>query len=160
MIKISLSGLRGNGLSAIIDEEDLPKVSMYKWHYGCGRYAVYHKMVNSKHFYIYLHKLILDVPNSVEVDHINGDSLDNRKSNLRTCSHQQNMHNKRIQINNKSGYKGVCWDKLRKKWKVTISLNDKTINLGRFDDITEAAKTYDEKAKELFGEFANLNFKQ
>jgi hypothetical protein len=70
------------------------------------------------------------------------------------------MHNKRIQINNKSGYKGVCWDKLRKKWKVTISLNDKTINLGRFDDITEAAKTYDEKAKELFGEFANLNFKQ
>lgn len=148
---IKLNGLKGSGKFAKIDDEDFERVSRIRWHYGCKRYAVHHALTNKKQHFIYMHKFVLGVENAIEVDHINGDSLDNQKSNLRTCTHQQNMANKRMQKNNKSGIKGVAWDKNRNKWKATISFNDKTINLGRYNDKLEAAKVYQNKAKELFG---------
>lgn len=157
MVKIPLTGRNGSGKYTIIDDEDYPKVANTKWHYGCKYYAVHHKMINRKHFYIYLHKVVLGVENKTEVDHINGDKLDNRRSNLRICTHQQNMHNKGMQKNNKSGFKGVSWDSTRKRWKATISHHDRTINLGRFQDKMDAVRTYNNKAVELFGEFARTN---
>ena len=91
------------------------------------------------------------------VDHIDGNGLNNRRSSLRICTHRQNMWNSRPRGKG-SKYKGVCWDKSRKRWIVVVRRGDLHIHLGRFDDEVEAARAYDRKAFELFGEFAYLNF--
>ena len=87
-----------------------------------------------------------------------GDGLNNQKANLRICTRSQNKMNGKSYKNSSSKYKGIWWVKKNKKWRVRIRLNNKTIHLGYFKDETEAAKAYDSKAKELFGEFARLNF--
>ena len=97
-------------------------------------------------------------PKGMATDHINGDGLDNRKQNLRICTHAENLRNRRLGKNNTSGYKGVSWHKLHKLWYAHISHNKKLMSLGYFKDKEEAAKAYDRKAIELFGEFAKLNF--
>ena len=94
----------------------------------------------------------------IEVDHINQNKLDNRKSNLRLCSHSQNGINKYKQSNNSSGFKGVCFNKRRQKFMAFINKDKKRTYIGYFETAEEAGKAYDKKAKELFGEFACLNF--
>ena len=94
----------------------------------------------------------------MHVDHINGNPLDNRKSNLRICTNAENQRNRGVNKNNTSGYKGVCWAKQNKKWKARIKHNGKLIHLGYYKDKEEAARAYDKKAKELHGEYAYLNF--
>lgn len=107
-----------------------------------------------------IHQLValafLQNPNNWKhVDHINNDTLDNNINNLRWCSIQQNNRNQRINCMNTSGYKGVSYDKRRKKWSAAISLNDKSIFIGRFNTKEEAALARYNKSKELFGEFLN-----
>ncbi len=92
------------------------------------------------------------------IDHRNRNGLDNRKKNLRGCTRSQNYANCPAPKTNKSGFKGVRWDKTRNKWKAEISLNDKNLHIGRFLNIEDAIRAYDRKAIELFGEFAYLNF--
>jgi AP2 domain-containing protein/HNH endonuclease len=104
-----------------------------------------------------LHRLIMNAPADKEVDHINGDTLDNRRCNLRICSHKENLRNQKLPKNSKSGYKGVTWYKRIKKWRSHIRLNKKQIHLGYFDDIKLAANAYNEAAIKYFGEFAKLN---
>jgi len=94
----------------------------------------------------------------MQTDHKNKDGLDNRKSNLRTCCKSQNMSNRKIQLNNTSGYKGVYWHKYARKWMASIKVNKKPIYLGLFVDPIEAALAYDKNAVEKFGEFADTNF--
>ena len=89
------------------------------------------------------------------IDHINGDALDCRRENLQACTHQQNIMKQRHQATAQSPYKGVM--QFRDKWRSRITLNGKTMHLGLFATATEAARAYNEKAKELFGDFANLN---
>lgn len=91
------------------------------------------------------------------IDHINRNKADNRFSNLRECDVQQNLINRAIQKNNTSGYKGVSWFHKRSKWVCSIKYNRKTIYIGTFDCKREAARAYNKKAKEIFGEFAYLN---
>ena len=105
-----------------------------------------------------MHYWILYPRNGKTVDHINGVTLDNRRCNLRLASHSENMRNTKLRKNNKTGYKGVCWDIVNKRYHVTIRYNGKKIFLGRFDNIIEAAKAYDDGAKKYFGDFARLNF--
>ena len=105
-----------------------------------------------------MHRLIMDAPKGMDIDHINGNPLDNRKSNLRICTRAENMRNRGAQKNNTSGYKGVGWCKHRKKWHAQIKHNGKQIYIGRYKDKEEAARAYDAKAKELHGEYAHLNF--
>jgi len=94
------------------------------------------------------------------VDHINGNGLDNRKANLRLATRRQNQFNRRQRCDAVlSKYKGVTFRKKTNKWLVRIGYCGRRINLGLFDNETDAAKAYDEAAKELFGEFAALNFK-
>ena len=93
----------------------------------------------------------------IHTDHKNGNGLDNQKHNLRTCSQAQNNRNAKKRENCSSKYKGVYWDKKNKKWRARIYLNKKEICLGRYKNEIDAAKAYDEKAKELFGEFAQPN---
>ena len=105
-----------------------------------------------------MHRQILEAPKGVWVDHIDGNGLNNRKSNLRLCSATENACNRRPVPNCHSRYKGVSWHKRQKKWAVRIAKRGKGIHLGSFDDEIEAAVAYDRKAEVLFGEFAYLNF--
>lgn len=107
-----------------------------------------------------MHREIMNAPKGMVVDHIDGNGLNNRKSNLRICTQAQNNLNSRPKRNCSSRYKGVSFYKRDKIWQVQIFHNSRTIFLGRFDDEIEAALAYDRKAAELFGEFAYLNFKK
>lgn len=110
---------------------------------------------------LYMHVLIADPPEGYYVDHIDPKkTLDNRKSNLRICTPQQNCFNKSLPKSNKSGFKGVCYEKRNKnkKWRAYITHNAKNMSLGCHKTKEEAAMAYDKKAKELFGEYAYLNF--
>lgn len=89
------------------------------------------------------------------IDHINGKPDDNRITNLRKSTHQQNMFNKKKYKNNKSGYKGTYWNNECQKWAASIRINGKNIHLGLYDSVEQAHQAYLEKAKNLFGEFAS-----
>jgi len=106
---------------------------------------------------IRMHRLILKAQKGQQVDHINGNGLDNRKDNLRFCTSSQNYQNSRKRKNCSSKYKGVWWHKQSKKWQTGIVLNYKNYHLGYFTNEIEAAKAYDLTAAEFFGEFARLN---
>lgn len=88
------------------------------------------------------------------IDHINGNPSDNRLCNLRECTHSQNMCNRKLNKNNKSGFKGIFWNSQCNKWECVLSLNNKKIYLGRFNDLNDAISTI-QKARDLYhGEFA------
>jgi hypothetical protein len=93
-----------------------------------------------------------------EIDHKNGNGLDNRRSNLRPATHQENNRNRRLQSNNTSGYKGVHWETCTQKWRAVIKVDGHQHRLGRFGIAEEAARVYDAKARALFKDFATLNF--
>ncbi|MHC4574071.1 MAG: HNH endonuclease [Planctomycetota bacterium] len=104
-----------------------------------------------------MHREICCAPRGVVVDHIDGNGLNNRKSNLRLCTVRQNLWNRRP-AGGTSLYKGVCWRAEKKKWAARITCRDRRHHLGYFDTEMEAADAYDKKAAALFGEFAYLNF--
>lgn len=131
--------------------------------YFDGRYVCYR--IGQKKFYI--HRVIMKVNKGTQVDHVNGDKLDNRRSNLRIATQSQNNMN-RSKVNNKHGYKGIYYygDYYRKKtnlktevnhWRARIKLDGKYIYLGSFDTKEEAALAYNEGARKYFGEYASLN---
>lgn len=90
-------------------------------------------------------------------DHINHDTLDNRRENLRICTTSQNNMNRTKSANKSSTYKGVCWYYRSNKWMARIKHNDTRYHLGYFEDEIDAARAYNKKAVELFGPFAKLN---
>lgn len=166
MKKIKLT----QGKYALIDEEDFDLISQYKWYakkigntfYAARAITVQgqnkHKNIKRKQKTIIMHREIMKnkLKQNQEIDHINGNGLDNRKCNLRLCNRSENMMNQRIKKGT-SQYKGVRWDK---KWRAQITYNKKQKHLGFFNNEIDAAKAYDKKAKELFGEFAKLNFNE
>lgn len=135
--------------SFIVDVIDLPIVEKYFW-YSTKGYAQ-NDIVGC------LHRVIANAKPHELVDHINMDTLDNRRENLRICTKAENMRNRNAQANNTSGMEGVTWDKYGKKWMAQLSLNKKHIHLGRYDDILDAAKAYNAAAIIHHGEFARLN---
>ena len=147
---------------ALIDDEDYERANQHTWcafrSYGGKFYA---QCRVSKTRTISLHRFIMNALKSkLEVDHIDGNPLNNRKSNLRLVTHAQNQRNFKKFKTNTSGYKGVAWHKARRKWRAYIVLNAKQRHLGLFTSKIRAAKAYDEAARKLFGEFAHLNFKK
>lgn len=152
MIEIELESDAYPGLIVQLDDEDYADVAHRKWF----------PVRSQRTFYAYdgkggaMHQLIL--PGVTPIDHRDGNGLNNQKSNLRGCTHQQNMQNKRLPANNTSGYKGVRWYKRTGRWIAGCKMDGRLYHLGYFDDPIEAAKAYDAKALELFGEFARLNF--
>ncbi len=104
-----------------------------------------------------LHRIIMNAPAHLFVDHINGDGLDNQRDNLRLCTKAQNNRHRDKGINNTSGYKGVGFKKERGRYYAQIVCDYKHTFLGYFDTAKEAAKAYNDAALELHGEFAYLN---
>jgi hypothetical protein len=148
------------GYAAVIDDDDFERVSCFKW-YACecksGVYAMRMTYPERKPTVVHLSRFILNAPNNKFVDHINN-TLDNRKENLRLATNQQNSFNRR-KLKRKT-FKGTYHRVNRKQrpFSARIKFNNKTHYLGTFATEIEAAKAYDAKAKELFGEFAYLNF--
>ena len=103
-----------------------------------------------------MHRVIIQSPPGFEVDHRNGDGLDNQRDNLRICTVNQNQYNRGPQKNNTSGYKGVSFSKRNKKWRADIKFNMRKISLGYFTSAKEAANAYALAAVSLHGEFARL----
>lgn len=142
---------------AKISIEDYSRVSKISWALSGGRYAVASFDKGKKR--VYLHRFILGVSNPrIQVDHINNDGLDCRRSNLRKCSNAENQMNRRP--TSSSGFKGVSRFYRNKKnpWMASIMVDKVQIHLGYFKTKVLAAKAYDRAAIRLFGEFAKLNF--
>lgn len=149
------------GKFALVDDEDFEFLNQFKWQAANFRgvfYASRKINKNGKWGNVFMHRQILGLTDpKVQTDHINGDGLDNQRSNLRACTHSQNQRNKGKYKQNTSGFKGCSWYKRLKKWRVQITVNGKDINVGYFNSKDAAAHAYNEKAKEFHGEFARLN---
>jgi hypothetical protein len=144
------------GQFAMIDKSDLELVSQYEWRLSSnGGKWIY--AVSGRSSELRMHRLITSAKPGEQVDHINANGLDNRRSNLRICSASQNIANARKKSGNfTSKFKGVC--RTKGGWKAQITLDYKKFCLGTYSTEERAAAAYDAAAREKFGEFARCNF--
>ena len=154
------------GQVALVDDEDFERVNKYKW---CAQWfpstksfrASRRKLVRERgdggQERIYLHRFVMNAPRGRDVDHVNHNTLDNRKSNLRICTRSENCMNKLKWNGCSSRFKGVSWSKEVLKWRANIKKDNKQCSLGYFTDETDAARAYNQAALRLHGDFACLN---
>jgi HNH endonuclease/AP2 domain len=142
-----------SGESVLVDDEDFDYLNQWKWHISTKRYAGRMTKVNGKRTGMYMHRIIMNPPKGMVVDHINHNRLDNRRSNLRVCTQSFNLANQRIGKRNTSGYKGVTWDKDRKKWVAQTHKAGKHIFIGRYETLKEAIKAH----KEAFSKIHSMS---
>lgn len=144
---------------AIVDDEDFERLNQFQWscHHG---YAVRDsgRLADGSHYDLFMHRVIMNTPDDLFVDHISGNKLDNRKENLRNCTARNNNQNKRPQKNKQIKYKGVsACDHSSKKFRARITIKGKETFIGFFNSEIDAAKAYNEAAIKEFGEFAWVN---
>lgn len=149
------------GYVAIVDDEDYDRVSNHKWRVDVikrsdGSKTAYAKSAIKKKT-VYLHRFVYGDTKGMHIDHIDGNPLNNSKSNLRTCTHSQNMKNRCIVTGASSQYKGVTWDVDSKKWRARICANKIVMSLGLYESEEEASRVYDMAAAKYFGDFARTN---
>lgn len=142
----------------LVDDEDFDSVDSFSWSLHVVRRKNYYAQawIPQRKKPLPMHRFLFNDPPNMQIDHINRNGLDNRRSNLRKCTANQNQWNRKINVNNTSGFKGVRYTP-NFNWRAEICFNNKTIDLGRFKKKEDAARAYNEKAVELFGEFANVN---
>lgn len=144
------------GPSIHIDDCDR-ELDKYRWYIDGDGYVV--TCYKSKHYY--LHKMIAEKLGWFgRIDHIDRNRLNNHRSNLRQATNSQNLANANLSISNKSGFRGVYKHTKSGKWIAQICISGKNKNLGSFNIPEDAARAYDKAALEIFGEFANPNFKE
>ncbi len=147
----------GNGV-VMVDDADFDWLNKLSWHIHHSKNICYARTgmkVDGKYRNVHMQRLIMGNPDGLEVDHIDGNGLNNQRCNLRTCTRSQNMANRR-KVECESGYKGV--HRNGKKWKAKIVVNYVAHSLGTYELPEDAAKAYDQAARKHFGEFANTNF--
>jgi hypothetical protein len=143
------------GYSTIVDDEDYESLIKWKWcvvqtpHPRASRRGP----GNTR---IYMARQIMGAPDDVHVDHANGDTLDDRRANLRLCSVAENMRNSKKPKNNTTGYKGVY--KVRNRFRAAITVDSGYVSIGTYPTAKDAAHVYDFAAQLFHGEFARLNF--
>ncbi|HSV99851.1 MAG TPA: HNH endonuclease [Sedimentisphaerales bacterium] len=138
------------GKYAIVDKADYEWLRRYKWcTLGGGERSYACRREHGKT--IYMHREIMQAPPDLCVDHIHGVTLDNRRANLRLCTPSENMRNRRGNCD-RDLPKGVTWQSHCNKYKASIGIDGAPKHIGYYDDPIEAAKAYDRKAIELFGE--------
>ena len=144
------------GAVTIVDDTDYDWLNQWSWYLSTGGYAQRSVYTGSGYTTIFMHRVILKASAGVEVDHTSRDCLDNRRVNLRLCTGaQSSMNRAKTERKCSSKYKGVSWDRYR--WAAYIYKEYVKRHLGRFKCEEDAARAYNEAAKELFGEFAVLN---
>lgn len=150
------------GMVALVDNEDYPYLAKLNWFAqsnGLQWYARRNSQyINKKRHIVHMHRVIMEAPPWMLVDHLDGNGLNNTRENLRLCTHQGNSRNGRKRNINTSGYKGVSWHKVTQKWMARIGVDGRSIHLGLHDTATEAALAYDVAALKYHGEFACVNF--
>lgn len=151
----------GYGKFAIVDEADYEWLMQWVWHYRPNGYAARNKRVNEDKedgVAMMMHRQIMETPSGMATDHINGNPLDNRRSNLRICTNRQNQRNRRKQKDPlTTPYKGVYWCNRQKSYIAQIMIDKRNKYIGAFDSPEKAALAYNARATELFGEYALLN---
>jgi hypothetical protein len=145
------------GKVTLVDDDMFDYLNQWKWYYSHDGYAERKVYVNKKYKLLKMHREILGLSGAICTDHINRNTIDNRKENLRIANKSQNGANRSFNKNSLSGIKGVCFDKNRNKWRASIGFQNKWIHIGRYKNIEEAIGAYNNKAIELFGEFAYIN---
>ena len=154
----------GEGKFTLVDEDIFIEVKDRSWVLHKDRYAATQVFADGKHYRRLLQHVVMGIePGSLKgtktvLDHINGDGLDNRRSNLRLISFTDNLRNTTVRAGNISGFKGVSYRKDNNKWRSAISVNYKKIRLGDFDTPEEAALRYDQEARIYHGDKGRYNF--
>jgi len=149
------------GKVALVDDADYEQLVKYRW-YALKSYHTYYAVRNGsrtlgKQSLILMHRVIMRALPGQETDHVDGNGLNNRHENLRLCTTAENQHNQR-KHRGSSRFKGVWRHTNRQAWEAGIGIDCKKLYLGYFHNEDDAAKAYDRAARELFGEFACLNF--
>lgn len=145
------------GCVAIVDDDDVPVLRLHKWRVSFVKglaYAITTTGTRGNQRTFSMHRFLMDAEKGETIDHRDGDGLNNRRSNLRICTQQQNLANMRPRVGSPNGYKGVSCDDRRDAWYARIG----GIYIGAYDDAEAAARAYDAKAREIHGEFARTNF--
>ena len=163
MKRIALTQHKGVIHYALVDDKDFDRVNQYRWHLkiGVGTNYAYRKAESKgKRMHVSMHRFILGLSaaDRTEVDHINFNGLDNCRAKLRLATRQENnRHRKNQRGCTHSQYKGVYWEVDRSMWRAYLYINKKKIWLGRFIDEVSAARAYNEKSREMYGEYALFN---
>jgi hypothetical protein len=149
------------GKFAVIDAEDADIILAHKWFAdqdGYKWYAVRTSRQGGTQTRVAMHRVILDTPPGFHTDHIDGDGLNNRRSNLRIATPSQNVVNSGLRTTNRSGFIGVHWNRNSRKWLAGVRVEGKIVHCGGYSDPEEAARARDAAARHAYGEFARLNF--
>lgn len=164
MARILLGTKAGREIFTEVDEEDVARLKGFRWKLSPDGYAIHRYYVGTvgnrkwRYRFCRLHSWLLGCPLNGEVDHIDGNRLNNRRSNLRIVTHQQNTWNRGKYSNNTSGFLGVTLCKQTGRWRAQLCQSGRRIRIGRFSTPEEAARAYDALAFQLRGDFARLNF--
>lgn len=145
------------GKETVVDDSDFAILSTFKWTLvsdASGRsYAVRSKMINGKKVTLRMHRVLMGDPHGMQIDHVDGDSLNNQKSNLRVCTQSENLRNTKKHKDNTSGFKGVHYNPNRKKWEANIRFDYRLQYLGRYICPLLAYVAYCRAGRRLFGAF-------
>lgn len=147
------------GYVATIDAADVHLVDKWNWTAFVRQRTVHvfrKHMVDGAPKNVWLHRVILGTPDGFDTDHVDGNGLNNTRSNLRVATRSQNNRNQRLASHNTSGHKGVSWHKKDKRWRACIHVNNKYVHLGHFIEFDDACAAYAKASAEMHQEFGRV----